>query len=163
MHHESFAKALWFLLALFACRVVAQPAQLWLRVPWLPAFDAWHSGALPYWLLLTLQLLILTMQVRIAVAVGAGRMTPSRRAARWSLILGATYFAAMLARLALGMTVLASSRWFSAWLPTVFHLVLASFVLLVGMFHWSCDGRPPLRARWVDRADAQSFAHTMNR
>jgi hypothetical protein len=126
---------LWLLLALFACRVVAQPAQLWLHLPWLPAFDAWHSGALPYWLLLILQLVILSVQVRIAVSVGAGRMTPSRRAARWWLSLGAIYFTAMLARLSLGATVLASSHWFSAWLPTIFHLVLASFVLLVGAFH----------------------------
>lgn len=136
MRHRQIATGLWVLLALFAGRVVAQPAQLWLHIPWLPAFDTWHSGALPYWLLLSLQLLILCVQARIAVAVGAGRVTPSRRAAWWWLILGSIYFAAMLARLGLGATVLASSHWFSAWLPTVFHLVLASFVLLVGIFHW---------------------------
>jgi hypothetical protein len=137
MRTKRFSTGLWLLLGLFALRVVAQPVQLWLHADWLPAFDTWHSGALPYGLLLFLQLVILVVQVRIAALVGAGRVTPSRRAARWWLGAGAIYLAAMLLRLGLGATVLASQHWFSAWLPTLFHVVLASFVLLVGAFHFA--------------------------
>jgi hypothetical protein len=143
MSTKRFAIGLWVLLGLFAMRVAAQPAQLWLRVPWLPAFDTWQSGALPYWLLLTLQLIILRLQIGIAAAIGAGRLHPSPRAARWWLGLGAIYFAAMLLRLTLGATVLASNHWFSSWLPTLFHLVLASFVLLVGALHRQGARRAP--------------------
>ena len=138
----SFAVGLWILLGLFAVRVVAQPAQLWLRIAWLPAFDTWHSGALPYWLLLVLQALTLVAQVRIAAAFSAGRVVPSRRAARWWLVAGGIYCSAMLLRLGLGATLLASQHWFSAWLPTLFHLVLASFVLLVGALHHVESRRP---------------------
>jgi hypothetical protein len=136
MRAQRFATGLWLLLGLFALRVLAQPLQGWLDSAWLPAFDTWHSGALPYWLLVICQLGILVVQARIAAAVGAGRVIPSPRAARLWLGAGALYFAAMSLRLALGATVLADQRWFGAWLPTLFHLVLASFVLLVGAFHW---------------------------
>jgi hypothetical protein len=52
------------------------------------------------------------------------------------LVLGGLYFATMLVRLVLGLTVLSTSRWFSSVLPTMFHLVLASYLLLYGHFHF---------------------------
>ena len=41
----------------------------------------------------------------------------------------------MVVRLMLGLTVLSSHYWFANHLPTFFHLVLASFMLVAGAFH----------------------------
>ena len=47
---------------------------------------------------------------------------------------GAVYFAVMAVRLVLGLTVLSDFGWFSTWIPTVFHLVLASMLILIGAY-----------------------------
>jgi hypothetical protein len=52
------------------------------------------------------------------------------------LVFGGLYFATMLVRLVLGLTVLSTNRWFSSILPTIFHLVLASYLLVYGHFHF---------------------------
>ena len=49
----------------------------------------------------------------------------------------------MLARLLLGMTVYRQTRWFTSYLPTAFHLVLASWILLYGQFNYKYGSRPP--------------------
>jgi hypothetical protein len=38
-------------------------------------------------------------------------------------------------RLLIGLTVAPDHYWFSARLPTLFHLVLACFILIYGRFH----------------------------
>jgi hypothetical protein len=52
------------------------------------------------------------------------------------LIMASIYFIAMLSRLVLGLTMLGEYRWFTSYLPAFFHLVLASFLLLYGHFHF---------------------------
>jgi len=42
----------------------------------------------------------------------------------------------MLFRLVAGLTFVTNHSWFSARIPTFFHLVLASFLLLLGSFHY---------------------------
>jgi hypothetical protein len=123
------------LLALFALRVGAQALQWWRPVSWLPSFAAWQSGVVPYGLLVAAQLLILALEVRIVVAFARGRVAPSPRTARWALAFGAVYATTMTVRLGVGIFVPTSGRWFHAPLPTAFHFVLASFVLVVGAFH----------------------------
>jgi hypothetical protein len=49
----------WLFLALFAVRVVAQPLSLVVHSAVLPPFESWHSGALPYGLLVASQVAIL--------------------------------------------------------------------------------------------------------
>ena len=49
-------------------------------------------------------------------------------------VAGALYFAVMAVRLVLGLSVLSHSGWFSTWIPTVFHLVLASKLMLIGAY-----------------------------
>jgi len=46
-------------LALFAVPVVAQPLSLVVHSAFLPLFESWHSGALPYGLLIASQVAIL--------------------------------------------------------------------------------------------------------
>ena len=51
------------------------------------------------------------------------------------LVIGWFYFGLMGIRLIVGLTIAPDHYWFSARLPTVFHMVLASFILVYGRFH----------------------------
>lgn len=128
-----YALVLSLLLAAFVGRVLAQLLQVWTPLPWLPPFEAWHSGLLPYPLLVASQLIIIGLALRVIVALLRGR-TSSRGAGRVLVAIGALYFTAMVGRLVLGLTALSHIAWFDARLPTGFHLVLASFLLVLGAF-----------------------------
>ncbi len=124
------------LLALFCIRVFAQLIQAWCPVPFLPPFDAWTSGALPYWLLVMVQTLIIVMCSRVIWRMHQGLAIPSSTRGRVLLVLGSIYLGLMGVRLIIGLTVATDHFWFSAWLPTTFHFVLAGFVLVYGWFHY---------------------------
>ena len=124
------ATVLAVLAAAFLARVVAQLAQAVTTVSFLPAFDAWQSGALPYPVLLGSQLLILAVQAVVIRRAASGSLRLSTGRRRALALLGGLYFAAMVGRGVAGLTVLDGHGWFDAPLPTVFHLVLASFVLV---------------------------------
>lgn len=130
-----YARRLWLCTGLFAVRVVAQPAALWVRAPLLPDFDAWHGNVLPYPLLLLSQLAILCTMIVTARRLRNGRLVPTRAAGRILIALGGIYAGTMLLRLVLGLSVLRDHPWFAKPLPTFFHLVLALFVLILGRFH----------------------------
>jgi hypothetical protein len=124
------------LLLLFAVRVVAQPLALAIDSPLLPSFESWHSGALPYGLLLASQIALLFVLGRTASQFMNGGVNPRRTIGIVALAFGAVYFAGSAARLILGFTALSHLRWFASPIPTVFHLVLAAFLLLFGRFHY---------------------------
>jgi hypothetical protein len=134
---QRYGRWLWALLTLFVVRVVAQPLALLISAPFLPPFESWHSGVLPYPWLVVAQLLIIAWFGRTAWHFSRGDVVPNHRLGIWMLILGGIYFAVMLARLALGLTVLSNNRWFSSILPTLFHLVIASYLIVYGHFHFS--------------------------
>ena len=54
------------------------------------------------------------------------------KASRCVIFIGCAYFALMLVRLVLGLTVLADSGWITAWISTLLHLDLALIVILWG-------------------------------
>jgi hypothetical protein len=126
---------LWLLTALFALRVAAQPLALVVDAPWLPRFEAWHGGVLPYPVLLLSQLAILAWLVRTAWRISTGAAVPRPTVGR--LLLGAAgfYGGVMVLRLLLGATMLRDDRWFASPVPTAFHLVLAGYLFLLGRFH----------------------------
>ena len=130
------AIGLWALFALFAFRVVAQPLSLVVHLDILPPFESWHSAALPYPLLLVAQLAILVVFGFTARRFAVGAVEPRRSLGAVALVFGGLYFAAMVARLLLGLTVLSDQRWFASPIPTMFHLGLAGFILLYGHFHY---------------------------
>ena len=132
---------LWLLLALFCFRVLAQWLQSTFSFVFLPPFAAWHSGALPYGVLLLSQLLIIVVMSLVCFKFTQGRVIASRNTGIMLLVFGAIYFLVMLGRLILGLFVLPEHSWFGQILPAVFHLVLAFFVVLVGRFHYSHSGR----------------------
>ena len=130
-----YALVLWILTVLFSFRVVAQLVQVWHPVSFLPPFEAWHSGALPYEWLVGVQGVILVVCLRVVWGVFKGTVDPSLKKGKILFVLGSIYLMGMCARLIVGLTLAPDHYWFGATLPTVFHLVLASFVILYGRFH----------------------------
>jgi len=133
---QSYARWLWILAGLFALRVAAQPLALVVNSRFLPRFESWHSGVVPYPLLVGAQLLILLWLLSTAWFVARGAVRPVRKLG--GILIGAAglYGVTMLARLVLGATLLRDERWFASPLPTVFHLVLASYLYVYGRLHY---------------------------
>ena len=139
-----YAAGLWLLLFLFALRVVAQPMALVVHATLLPPFESWHSAALPYGVLLASQVAILAALGWTAWRFTIGDVRARRPVGTLALTLGGLYFAAMVARLVLGLTALSHLRWFASPIPTAFHLVLATALLLYGRFHYVYGARTRL-------------------
>jgi len=127
---------LWLMIGLFTIRVIAQPCSLLFKTKILPPFESWHGAVLPYPVLLLTQLLILAWLVLTARQFTNGSVSPNHRLGVNILIFACIYFTLMLVRLVLGLTILSDHRWFASALPAFFHLVLASFLLLYGHFHF---------------------------
>ena len=130
-----YARVLTGLLLLFCFRVAAQLIQAWSPVNFLPPFDAWASGAIPYWLLCVFQGLIIIVCVNVIRRLCVRAVVPSAKMGRALLLIGGMYLGLMGLRLIVGLTILPDHFWFGAKLPTLFHLVLASFILVYGRFH----------------------------
>lgn len=136
IRRDTFAAFLWLLTVLFVLRVLGQFMQKVAPVAWLPEFGRWHGSATPYWLLLLIQLVIVVIMARASLNYGSGAVVvEGRKEGKWLLALGAVYFASMSIRLMVGLVDPASSPWFQKTIPAFFHLVLASFVLLIGAYH----------------------------
>jgi hypothetical protein len=121
--------ALWTLLALFALRVLGQFLVVAGLAPFLPPLEDWQSGLLPYRLLLASQIVILALLGAVCVQFtrGSGYFVERRAWLSTPLwIAGWFYAIAMVVRYAL----LRRDA-----IPVVFHIVLASFVLVVARHH----------------------------
>ena len=118
----------------FLARVVSQAVQNWAPVSFLPPFDDFQGSGLPYSVLLSAQIAILVLLVVVVARMHHGRSLISRRLILPVLVAGGVYFAVMAVRLVLGLSVLSHSVWFSTWIPTVFHLVLASLMVLIAAY-----------------------------
>ena len=121
------SKLRWGLTALFLLRILAQP--LADRIPALPPFDAWQGSRLTYPMLLVSQLAILALMVWGNLR--APGLSAQPRLARVLTLAGAAYFVTMFVRLGVGLLWADAPVWFERPLPAFFHLVLASWVLLI--------------------------------
>lgn len=136
------AGVLAILSALFAARVAAQAIQRWLPLPFLPPPGAFQGSALPYVILLPVQIAILAAMLVIAWRVYRGMLRPRPRVSRRLTVAGVVYVATMLTRLTIGQAVPDAPAWFRSEISTVFHFVLAIFVLALAAYHRD----PPRRA-----------------
>lgn len=121
------------LCALFCLRVLAQFMQKALPVEWIPGFEAWHSGVMPYSLLLAVQLALIGWMSYVLHKARKRTLRARRWKYRFCLVFGSAYFAFMAFRWIAGMTFLAGDPWFSRTIPAFFHLVIAGFILLLGV------------------------------
>jgi uncharacterized membrane protein required for colicin V production len=130
-----YAWILGVLTALFALRVAGQALQRWMPLDALPAFDGFKGSALPYWLLLAVQLFILVLMASITFDVAAGTRRRNRQSARVLGWLGGIYMASSLGHIAADLALAHPAPWFTAWIPAFFHVVLAGFVVTLAAYH----------------------------
>lgn len=135
IHPRHYSTLLWLLTGLFAMRVAGQAIQRWLPQPFLPSFHAFQGSSLPYWGLLSAQLLILGAMMRTAWRIQMSKLAPSRRAGTVLSWIGGVYMAGSLGRIVVGLAVPGAPAWFSTWIPAMFHVVLAGFVLTLALYH----------------------------
>lgn len=124
----------------FLARVAGQLVVLLFRPAWLPPMAEWYSGLLPYPVLLPIQIAILAFQFETTrqLLAGTGPLTVARprlgRGLRW---LSLVYFAVMVARYVITMSVVPERRWFGGTIPIFFHWVLAAYVYVLSRYHRS--------------------------
>ena len=122
------------LAGLFAMRVAGQLVQAVYELPFLPPFEAWQGLATPYAVLLSVQAVVIVVAAVVLRRVRADSMAPRRWKYQGCYVVGGVYLAVMAFRLTAGQTFLAEYDWFAKWLPAFFHLVLASFIMLLGHY-----------------------------
>ena len=126
--------ALTGLSVLFLLRVAGQVLVVLRQPRWLPPMDQWYSGLLPYPRLLASQVLIL---IAMAVVILGLRVD-----AEWavgphptlgSVLVTAAYLygASMVPRYVVRMARRPDQRWLGGCIPIVFHVVLASWLLIL--------------------------------
>lgn len=132
--HRRYLPWMLALTVLFVLRVLAQAVQWAGPVPFLPSFDAWQGSALPYPVLFVSQVAIVALLVCVLLLVRADAVRPAAWKHNACFILGGVYFAVMAVRLIAGLTFLSDIEWYANALPALFHVVLASFILLFGHY-----------------------------
>lgn len=122
---------------LFFSRVLGQALVAFLSVRWLPAMQEWHSGLIPYPILLAIQLVMLICMITISRDISYGAGFFARRRPSWSRYLvsfSAIYAGAMVLRYILTMIFQPEMRWLGGTIPIFFHFVLAAFLFTWGRF-----------------------------
>ena len=117
------------LTALFAFRVLMQPLVWKWPIKMLPSFDQWHSEAMPYGVLLFLQLIILGLMILGCFKIP--NLGTNQIVSRILLVLGWLYAVAMVSRLIIGLFELSPKLWFKGAVPTTFHFVLLSYIMIL--------------------------------
>ena len=125
----------WMLSALFAGRVLGQAIQAWFPVTFLPPAERFQGSTLPYWLLLAAQAAILAAMLYLSRRMQTGALVPRRRLGLALLAVGGLYMVVALGRIGIGLGVEEAHPWFRTWIPALFHVVLAAFVLTVSLYH----------------------------
>jgi len=134
---KSYLRVLSVFYFLFLFRVLAQLIQKFAPVTFLPEFNAWHSETISYSALLSSQIVIIVLMSYVLIKFIQGKLLPSRKLGKLLLVLGAIYFISMLFRLIAGLTIFIDKPWFTAYIPTIFHLDLALFLLTLAKFHFT--------------------------
>ena len=142
------AFALCVLLGLFILRVLAQALVAIGYGAFLPPWEEWFSGAVPYPQLLVSQILIILAFGKVCLDFLTQRgFFVARR--RWlgSLLLsvGTVYLVVMVIRYVIRMTLYPLERWTGGAIPIFFHWVLAVFILVLGAYHRRAARSPDRR------------------
>jgi hypothetical protein len=133
MSRVSTVRWLALFLFLFCFRVLAQFLQSIVHIPLLPQFHAWHSSTIPYAWLLGSQIMIIVVSLAVITQVRRGSYACRSWRGKFLIWSGGIYFTLMCLRFVLSITVLGSHPWFGATLPAFFHMVLAGFLITLGI------------------------------
>ena len=127
------------LLFLFCLRVLGQVLVAFFGVTSLPPMEEWMSGLMPYPELLASQILIILLYGKICLDFARGYgyfVTPRPRLGINLLKFGWLYLGVMIIRYVIRMGLYTHERWTGGSIPIFFHWVLASFLLVLGHYHW---------------------------
>ena len=147
---KKISVALWALLALFVCRVLGQLLAVLYSPAFLPPMSEWYSGLMSYKYLLPCQIIIIVLFTKITMGVERNRgfwSKPNRRLGVWLRSFGVVYFAAMVLRYTLRMSWYPEERWLGGTIPIIFHCVLATYVVMVGVYLLRSDLAPSFGPR----------------
>ncbi len=129
---------LWVLLALFVCRVLGQLIVVLYAPSFLPPMEQWYSGLMPYRYLLPSQIIIIIIfaKINLDISSGAGFWAqPKQKLGIWVRNFGFVYLASMIVRYVLRMVWYPEERWFGGTIPIFFHWVLATYIILFGLYN----------------------------
>ena len=135
MKNKPYSNILLVLLLCFCFRVAVQGIQYFFSIGFLPSFSLWHSGTLSYPVLVLFQLIIIIFFAWISYQVSSDKLTPSNIVGKRLIVLASIYGFVMIVRYIIKMSLYPTERWFGGSLPILFHIVLASFLLTLGIFH----------------------------
>lgn len=128
------------LLGLFLGRVLGQVVVALFSPSFMPAFEHWQSGALPYPLLLLSQIALITFAIRVIRSVKSANIEDNPSSKKLGKILAnlsvfyATVIIVRALFYALSATGITSTLFIPGIIPIPFHLVIASFLLTYGRF-----------------------------
>jgi len=137
--HKRYAWLLTTLLFLFILRVLGQVLVAFFGVKFLPPMEEWFSGLLPYPELLVSQILIIFLYGKICLDFVRGHgycVVPRQRLGINLLKFGWLYLGVMIIRYVIRMRLYPRERWTGGSIPIFFHWVLASFLIVLGHYHW---------------------------
>lgn len=138
---SAYVAALGLLIFIFSLRVIGQLIQVLSPVPWLPPLPAWQGSTIPYPLLLAFQAAIVMVMLFVAGRHAWGKVQRRPRLGNWLLLGGSVYFLGMALRLIIGLADWSDAPWFQRQIPAFFHLVLATYLLLLAAFHLDWIGK----------------------
>lgn len=150
-----FRLALSLLAALFFLRIIGQLLVRAFEPAALPGEQLWHSEAMPYPVLLILQLVVLLLMASAVARLGAMRRRPMLANALF--VFGLLYLFAKIVRFAVGVSGLAPSTWFDVPIATAFHFVLAGWLLIFA--YWLMDDASQARVRRAVRQATRLSAY----
>ena len=120
---------------LFALRIAGQLLTSLMDIGFLPPFERWYSGLVPYAFLLPIQIALLGLMIAVTrdFARGCGYFTTlSPQTGRYLRYSSYLYGFVMAARYIGTMALNPELRWFTGTTPIWFHFVLAAFLFTHG-------------------------------
>jgi hypothetical protein len=122
---------------LFVLRVAGQVLVGLGEASFLPPFERWYSGLLPYWLLLPAQIALIVLMLKIVadfVRRNGYFVHLNPRTGIILQVLAGIYALSMVVRYVLTMALHPELRWFTGTIPIWFHFVLAAFIFTLGRY-----------------------------
>jgi uncharacterized protein len=122
---------------LFLARVLGQVLVVTVRPRWLPGLRQWQSGLLPYPVLLLSQVTILAVMSVVALDLWlGGELISPRREGNGGILLALSYIyaAGMVVRYVIRMARRPAQRWCGGTIPIFFHVVLATWLWVLGSY-----------------------------
>ena len=126
---------LWLFTGLFVLRVAGQVLVAIRPRRWLPPMEQWNLVAYPILLPIQLVLIVVMLWIDMSFTLNAGIATTANvDVGNFLIAFSIVYAMSMVIRYALRMRRHPDQRWFGGTIPIVFHIVLASYLYVLGDF-----------------------------